>query len=59
MAVPAVATNALTLADNRLLWRAALFLWNRPLSATESITDWADLNSSAAFALSPATTSFS
>ena len=54
----AQAASALTLADRRLLWRAALFLWKMPLSATESITLWACLNSSAALALSPATTAF-
>ena len=48
----------MTLAARRLLWRAALFLWNRPLSAIESIVDWADLNRSAALAESPAATAF-
>jgi hypothetical protein len=42
----AASASALTLADRRLLWRAALFLWNMPLSATESITLWAALKSS-------------
>ena len=50
--------SAFTLAERRLLWRAALFLWNKPLSATESITGWAALNSSAALALSPESTAF-
>ena len=40
------------------MWRAALFLWKRPLSATESIIGWAVLKSSAALALSPAATAF-
>ena len=48
----------LTFEDKRLLWRAALFLWNRPLSATESITLWAVAKSSVALALSPANTAF-
>ena len=52
------AAIALTLAESRLLWRAALFLWNMPLSATESMTLWASLNRSAALGLSPATTAF-
>ena len=46
------------LAESRLLCRAALFLWKMPLSATESITDWAVLKSSAALPLSPAVTAF-
>src|ERR1041384_2206631 len=54
----AAVASALTLADRRLLWRAALFLWNRPLSATESITLCADLNSSVALSLSPEATAF-
>ena len=49
--VDQAAASALTLADRRLLWRAALFLWNRPLSATESITLWAVLKSSAGLGL--------
>src|SRR3954469_20611130 len=55
----AVAWRALTLADRRLLSRAALFLWKMPLSATVSTIDWALAKSSVAFALSPATTAFS
>lgn len=35
----AATAMALILADRRLLWRAALFLWKMPLSAIESITD--------------------
>ena len=54
----AAVASAFTLAARRLLWRAALFLWKRPLSATESITGWAVLKSSAALALSPASTAF-
>src|SRR6478609_11725903 len=54
----AAVASAFTLAARRLLWRAALFLWNRFLSATESITGCATLNSSAALALSPASTAF-
>jgi len=50
--------SAFTLAAKRLLWRAALFLWKMPLSATESITGWAVLSSSAALALSPVSTAF-
>jgi hypothetical protein len=46
------------LADRRLLWRAALFLWKMPLSATESMTDCAAWNSSVAFALSPLMTAY-
>src|SRR5207253_2281344 len=40
------------------LWRAALFLWKMPLSATESMTTWADLKRSAALDLSPVATAF-
>src|SRR5690349_20695018 len=54
----AAVARALTLADRRLLWRAALFLWKRPLSATESITLCVALKISVAFALSPAATAF-
>jgi ferredoxin len=50
--------EALTLAARRLFRRAALFLWKMPLSATESITLWADLKRSAALALSPPATAF-
>src|SRR5690349_8512677 len=50
--------KALTLAARRLFWRAALFLWKMPLSATESITLWAALKTSAALAASPAITAF-
>src|ERR1035441_10010568 len=50
--------SAFTFAARRLLWRAALFLWKRPLSATESMTGWAALNSSVALALSPASIAF-
>ena len=39
-AVQAASASALTLADRRLFWRAALFLWKMPLSATESMTLW-------------------
>src|SRR5690606_14129436 len=46
------AARALTLADRRLLSRAALFLWKMPLSATVSTMDWALANSSVALALS-------
>src|SRR6185503_9251677 len=46
-------------AARRLLWRAALFLWKMPLSATESITGWAILNSAAGAALSPPVTALS
>jgi hypothetical protein len=35
-----------------------LFLWNKPLSAMESITLCADLNRSVALALSPVSTAF-
>ena len=41
----AATASALILADRRLLWRAALFLWKMPLSATESITLCAALKS--------------
>src|SRR3990167_7453485 len=53
------AARALILADRRLLWRAALFLWKMPLSAIESITLWAVLKASEALALSPAWTALS
>src|SRR6185295_4029407 len=55
----AAADSALILAARRLLWRAALFLWKMPLSATESITGWAILNSAAGTALSPPATALS
>ena len=47
---------ALILAAKRLLWRAALFLWNTPLSAMRSITLVAATNSAWAAALSPPST---
>ena len=35
--------TAFTLADRRLLWRAALLRWTRPLLTIESMTGWASL----------------
>src|SRR4051812_37996603 len=55
----AAACRPLTLAERRLLSRAALFLWKMPLSATVSTIDWALAKSSVALALSPAATAFS
>src|SRR4249919_1229103 len=53
------AASALTLADRRLLSRAALFLWKICLSATVSTMLCALAKSSVALALSPAATAFS
>src|SRR3990167_9539395 len=51
--------SALTLADRRLLSRAALFLWKMPLSAMMSTTPCILEKSSVALVLSPARTAFS
>jgi len=49
---------ALTAAERRLLWRAALFLWMMCLSAMESITPAARCNTPLAESLSPASIAF-